>query len=247
MLHRTIAEAYRKAQRRLFLLDYDGTLVPIAPTPDLAMPTPAVQALLQNLANDPHNTVVIVSGRPKDSLGAWLGHLPVYLVAEHGSFKKPPQGEWEQTITTEDGWREAIQPILATAAASTPDSFLEQKQASVVWHHRLGDPGLAKIAQVEALSRLAAPAKKYDLNVVPGRKTIEVRAGGANKGKVAASWLKEAWDFILAAGDEASDEDLFKAMPPQAFSIKLGPGDTAASHHLPSVAALIQLLEQLDG
>ncbi|MEZ5418893.1 MAG: bifunctional alpha,alpha-trehalose-phosphate synthase (UDP-forming)/trehalose-phosphatase [Vicinamibacterales bacterium] len=72
-------------RRRLrLLLDYDGTLVPFARSPGLAAPDAELKTLLRALSERPGTLVEIVSGRPKDTLEAWLGDLPVALWAEHG-------------------------------------------------------------------------------------------------------------------------------------------------------------------
>ncbi|MFQ5946919.1 MAG: bifunctional alpha,alpha-trehalose-phosphate synthase (UDP-forming)/trehalose-phosphatase, partial [Anaerolineae bacterium] len=76
--------AYQDAQRRLLLLDYDGTLVPFAPRPEDASPDPVLLKDLHALASDGKNTVVIVSGRDQATLESWVGSVGAALVAEHG-------------------------------------------------------------------------------------------------------------------------------------------------------------------
>lgn len=77
---------YTAAEDRLLLLDHDGTLVSFAPTPAAAKPDRELRTLLARLAEDARNEVVIVSGRDRDTLAAWLGDLDVALVAEHGAW-----------------------------------------------------------------------------------------------------------------------------------------------------------------
>ncbi|GLD98062.1 hypothetical protein PINS_up019285 [Pythium insidiosum] len=82
---------YERSQRRLFLLDYDGTLVSYQSMAELAEPTPAVLSCLEELSADPQNAVYIISGRDKGRLQEWFGYLPrVGLAAEHGYWFRPP-------------------------------------------------------------------------------------------------------------------------------------------------------------
>lgn len=88
---------YDQAVRRLVLLDYDGTLVAFKARPEDAKPTPELIALLQRLADDPANHVVINSGRDHYTLEKWLGNLPVSFAAEHGAFYKE-HGVWHNNM-----------------------------------------------------------------------------------------------------------------------------------------------------
>ncbi|KAG2759426.1 Alpha,alpha-trehalose-phosphate synthase [UDP-forming] A [Phytophthora cactorum] len=81
---------YERSQRRLFLLDYDGTLVNYQSMEELAEPSPALMSCLEDLTADPHSTVYIISGRNKNRLQEWFRHLPrVGLAAEHGYWFRP--------------------------------------------------------------------------------------------------------------------------------------------------------------
>ncbi|MCA1685400.1 MAG: trehalose-6-phosphate synthase, partial [Planctomycetia bacterium] len=91
-IRRRLVGEFRSASRRLLLLDYDGTLVPLKPTPELAAPGLELLATLSRLAAA--GEVVIVSGRSRASLDAWLGRLDVGLVAEHGAWVRDRGGDW---------------------------------------------------------------------------------------------------------------------------------------------------------
>jgi trehalose 6-phosphate synthase/phosphatase len=102
---------YRKAKKRLFLFDYDGTLTPIVKDPSAAIPSDRVLRTLKLLASDPQNAVWIISGRDQQFLDDWMGHISeLGLSAEHGSFMRPPKGdEWENVADGMDmGWREEV-------------------------------------------------------------------------------------------------------------------------------------------
>jgi len=83
-----IRKAYEKAQKRLIILDYDGTISPFKNKPEDAFPTQAILNMLRDLTSDSKNKVVISSGRDVHTLESWLGKLPLDMAAEHGAFYK---------------------------------------------------------------------------------------------------------------------------------------------------------------
>jgi trehalose 6-phosphate synthase/phosphatase len=79
-----------------------------------------------------------------------------------------------------------------------------------------------------------------------GNKVIEVRVSGINKGNGVIPWLSEdKWDFILALGDDWTDEDLFKILPNRAYSIKVSYGPSEARFYLESPQSTRDLLHEL--
>jgi trehalose 6-phosphate synthase/phosphatase len=81
----TICRHYAGSKKRFFLIDYDGTLVPITRLPSEAIPDENVKAFLASMSSDPDNHVAIVSGRDGGTMEKWFGYLPITLVAEHGA------------------------------------------------------------------------------------------------------------------------------------------------------------------
>jgi len=87
-----------------------------------------------------------------------------------------------------------------------------------------------------------------DLGVLEGNKVLEVKNAGVNKGRAATRWLsKQPWDFILAAGDDRTDEDLFAALPAGACSIRVGWADSKATFYADRVADVRRFLTRLAG
>ncbi len=124
-----IADAYRQAARRLLLLDYDGTLVPLASRPHEAAPENDLRALLNELAGDSTNSVIIVSGRRATDLERWLGQIPqLGLAPEHGARWRLPGSVTWQGRTAETEWKTKIRPILEHFVDRTPGSFIEEKE-----------------------------------------------------------------------------------------------------------------------
>ena len=85
---------------------------------------------------------------------------------------------------------------------------------------------------------------KTDLQVIQGSKVVEIRHAGVDKGSAALQWLaKNDYDFILAVGDDATDEDLFRAMPASAVTLRVGIAGTDARYNLRNSAEVIGLLQ----
>ena len=241
-----LIQQYKSAAHRALLLDYDGTLVPFAENPGLAQPDPELLGLLSRLGGDPANDVVIISGRPRRDLEEWFGKLPVALVAEHGVWLRQKNAEWRmlKTITTE--WKERVRPILQLYVDRLPGALLEEKEFSLAWHHRRADPDQASQRAKELLDDLAGYTRNIDVQVLEGNKVIEIRNTGVNKGTAATEWLNgQSPDFILGIGDDWTDEDLFRALPSPAYSVRVGPANTAARYFLGSHTMVRRLLREL--
>jgi trehalose 6-phosphate synthase/phosphatase len=241
-----LVQQYKSAQRRALLLDYDGTLVPFAENPERAQPDAEVFSLLSVLGQDPANEVVIISGRQRRDLEKWFGKLPVALVAEYGAWLRRPNSDWKmlKAITTE--WKERVRPILQLYVDRLPGALLEEKEFSLVWHFRRADPEQASQRAKELLDDLAGYTRNIDVQVLEGDKVIEVRNTGVNKGTAAMEWLtSHAPDFILGIGDDWTDEDLFRALPPAAYSVRVGLANTTARYFLSNHTAVRKLLREL--
>ena len=157
------------------LVDYDGTLVPIAKSPELATPDDEVLALLDALAGRRGLRVAIVSGRAFPSLDSWFGYLPIALWAEHGFWHRAGPGKlWEPAGRVPHDWMQPITPILSEVTASTPGSHVERKSVSIAWHYRLAEPALAARRAQVLRSRLADELRDLPLDVLEGKKVIEV-------------------------------------------------------------------------
>ncbi|HFB07089.1 MAG TPA: trehalose-phosphatase, partial [Chloroflexi bacterium] len=127
-----------------------------------------------------------------------------------------------------------------------PGSFIEEKEFSLVWHYRKANPKLGEIRARELINNLSNITANLNLHVLEGNKIVEVKNTDINKGRAALKYIsKEEWDFILAIGDDWTDEDTFKALPPTAWSIKVGFGTSAARFSLSSQSEVISLLRKM--
>jgi trehalose 6-phosphate synthase/phosphatase len=241
-----LLSAYSHAQSRLLLLDYDGVLRSFTRDPAEAKPTPDVLETLRRLGADTKNDVMVVSGRSRTDLSNWFGDLPIALAAEHGALIRRKGGKnWHKTSGSGLDWQHQILDILEYYAEQTPGASVEQKEWALVWHYRTASPYYTQ-KHLVTLRRLLKPiVKKHSLEILEGNKILEVRPKDISKRRAAQEWLVHDHDFVLALGDDVTDEDMFTAMPPQAYSIKVGRGQTAARFRLKSVTEVVRLLSKL--
>jgi trehalose 6-phosphate synthase/phosphatase len=248
-VHASMVQSYRTAPRRAFMLDYDGTLVPFVDDPRKARPDQELIDLLCRLPGDPANDVLIVSGRPRRDLEAWFGHLPVALAAEHGVWLRPRGADWRMIKSLTTDWKEKIRPILKLYVDRLPGAMLEEKEFSLAWHYRRAEPELASLRAKELLDDIAAYTRNVDVQVLEGNKVLEIRNAGVSKGIAALEWMRwmrgERPEFILAIGDDWTDEDLFRALPSSAYSVRIGLAKTSARYHLTSHTAVRRVLREL--
>jgi len=241
-----ILRSYAEAQQRQLFLDYDGTLVPFVRHPSLAKPPERLHRLLTQLADDPRNSVVILSGRDRASLDRWLGHLPIGLAAEHGFWLKDAGGQWTNAPHPSTNWKFTLRAILDQHADRLPGAFVEEKEFSLVWHYRSSDPDQARPIAAELIDQLTSYTTGLNVQVLPGNKVVEVRTAGIHKGTAASHWLSgRVNDHILAIGDDWTDEDLFRALPPNSFTIRVGITNTVALYNVRGPEDVLRLLESL--
>jgi trehalose 6-phosphate synthase/phosphatase len=237
---------FRSSKKRLLLLDYDGTLVSFVTDPSKARPDKRISDVLKRLAMDRKNEIVIVSGRDRVTLDKWFDNIEMGMIAEHGVWHKEKSGTWKLIKPLSSDWKDQIRPILELYVDRTPGSRIEEKDFSLVWHYRKTEQALGERRAVDLKERLLDITTPLNLNVLEGSKVIEVKNQGTNKGVTAKLWLdKNHWDFVLAIGDDWTDEDTFGVVPSWAYSIKVGIGYTKAKYTIASVEEARNLLVEL--
>lgn len=242
----SIARQYKSAAKRLIFLDYDGTLVSFNPDPLRVKPDTELLELLKRLYEDPVNRLVIISGRKKDTLEAWMGNLPIDIIAEHGAWIKKAHEGWNIAADLNNEWKNEFLPQLQQFEMRTPGSFIEDKSYSLAWHYRKVDEAFGELRAKELIGNLKYAVVDMGLQLLEGNKVVEIKSANVNKGKAAKEWLKEyPASFVLAIGDDYTDEDTFKAMPDNAYTIKVGPGMSVATYYLKNPAEVRSFLKML--
>ncbi len=240
-----IKKAYDDAEKRLIMLDYDGTLSPFTSKPEDAIPSAGVLELLKEINADPKNKVVINSGRNHQILDKWFKGLNLDFAAEHGMFYKE-NNKWHKNITDDVVWDDEILNIIQHAIDKTPRSHMEQKEASLVWHYRNVDIWLAELRSQQLVNALIGPCARLNLQIVPGNKVVEVKPPDFTKGSEVLRRLSQAdYDFVLAIGDDTTDEDMFRVLPPDGVSVKVGNFSPAAKYRIPLQSSVVPFLTNL--
>lgn len=239
-----ILNDYTTAASRLILLDYDGTLVPFASNINAAAPDPQLLGLLDRLCSDPRNDVVITSGRPAATLQQWLGHLGLEFIAEHGAWSRTENGDWVKAANLDNKWKPEIRKVLDLFVSKTPGSNVEDKHFSLAWHYRNVEEQLGTIRAKCLINDLKHFLSDWGLQILQGDKVVEIKSVSVNKGKAAEQWLQQKdYDFVMAVGDDDTDEDTFKALPEEAVTIKVGDKISVAAFAIDSYTDVRALLE----
>lgn len=240
-----IKKEYDQAYTRLILLDYDGTLSPFVKNPEDAVPSKELLNLLKKMTTDKKNKVVINSGRNRQVLDKWFKGIDLDFAAEHGAFFKENH-KWHKNVQEKITWDDEILRIIEHTIDKTPRSRMEIKDSSLVWHYRNVDVWLAELRQKQLINALMGPASRLNLQIVPGNKIVEIKSPDFNKGSEVKRLLgKNNYDFILAIGDDTTDEDMFHALPPGGVSIKVGHFSPAAKYRIPVQSSVIPFFENL--
>ena len=240
-----IRVAYETSSNRILFFDYDGTLAPIVADPSKAIVSEDVKKLILEIAK--RDTVVIISGRDRHFLNENFRDLPVHIIAEHGALiKTKGNDEWVLNENYEENWKESIRPILDLYAKRCPGAFVEEKETSLAWHYRTAeDKDYADRRAQELLWQLKNFIQpELNLQVIDGNKVVEIKKTAFNKGTAARSFVENGnYDYILAIGDDTTDEDMFEALPETAFTIKVGDDLSAARNHIKNQKEVFHFLK----
>jgi trehalose 6-phosphate synthase/phosphatase len=239
---------YTTSQNRLFIIDYDGTLVPFQSYPQLAAPSTFIEELLMLLASDPANHVCVISGRDKETLENWLGVLPITLVAEHGGFYKENESEWNSFFPSPTEWKEKVYPAVQALVSRFEGSFIEKKHYSIVWHYRTAENKLSEEDKSEIMAAMQSMRTNFGFLLYDEDYAMELRTPGINKGEFISHYIKSKpqYDFVLALGDGQTDEDMFHAIPKDQYSIRVGnSSNSSARFYLDKQNDVLHLLSEL--
>lgn len=242
-----IARTVMQAKKLALFLDYDGTLREFERTPLAAFPGPKVKPVLEALDAAPVD-VYIISGRNPEVLADWFSPYNFNLIAEHGSsIRRAGESEWADVNPDADfSWKERILEVLHHYVGSTPGSFVEEKHSAVVWHYRQCDPEFGKWKSRQLLSEFYEMLANFPVEIHHGKKIVEVSSIHVNKGTALEALVKEAdYDLILCAGDDQTDEAMFRLQRNDVLSIKVGKEDSHADYRIPDPEHFRALLDRL--
>ena len=237
-------QIFDESSRRLFLLDYDGTLSPIVLDPSTSKPSVGIVDLLKRLSSDFNVNVAIISGRDKEFLN-YIFDPNTILSAEHGAFLRIPGQDWELQYEYNDKWKHTVLQIFKKYTDRCAGSFIENKSTSLAWHYRNTESEYAHIRSREFIEELENKiGSKANLTIIDGDKVVEMKPSDADKG-IAARKICDLYqpDFILSIGDDRTDEDMFKALPDNALTIKVGVKNSFAKFTIKTQEEVMNILQ----
>lgn len=263
-----LIEAFQNSEMKLIILDYDGTLVPFKDNPNDAKPDRELMTIiksfiqksffkilnrdknffgaLRSLIEKSNTEIAIVSGRSKEFLEKWFKNINITLAAEHGAWIKERNSDWQETAVLTTEWKKEIRPLLELCQDRTPGSYIEDKDYSMAWHYRKANAKTASERARELKSTLLNVIANLNLTILEGNKVIEIKSSEVSKGKAVNHLLQQkSFDFVLAIGDDATDEDMFASLPQSAYSIKVGNTNSKAKYCLEAYSEVRQLLKDM--
>ncbi|MGJ7580180.1 trehalose-phosphatase [Variovorax sp. RHLX14] len=220
-------------------LDFDGTLVALAETPEAIEVPPALVALLTDLHEMLGGALAIVSGRQIDSIDRFLAPLRLPAAGEHGVQRRDATGDMHEQHTPDLHF---VLDAVNELAGKYKGLLVERKHAAIALHYRLA-PELQAICQ-ETMTRIVDGQPQLEL--LHGKFVFEVKPFGINKGTAIDAFMREA-PFVgrrpVFAGDDTTDETGFAVVQPHGgVAIKVGTGPTQALHRLDSPRAVYEWL-----
>ena len=240
-LRRTIV-ALARTPRLLVACDYDGTLAPIVEDPATAKPLPESMKALRLLAELHETTVAVISGRALRDL-AVLSRLPaeVLLVGSHGS--EFDVGFVHELPAEAKQLHERIRAELERIVAGHRGVTLEVKPASIAVHVRKADRETADLIIREVED---GPCNWDGVQVTEGKAVVELAVVRTNKGE-ALDILRRRVSATTTVfiGDDVTDEKAFLRLRGPDIGIKVGDGDTAASHRITDTSQVATVLALL--
>lgn len=226
-----------------FFIDFDGTLVAIAPRPDLVRVEPRAIRLLASLSERFDHAVAVITGRPLDVIDGFLAPLTLPVAAEHGSIRRGASGRLHQDTRSAEAIKTAAARLEPFVGAN-PGLLLERKQSSVALHFRQR-PELADACEAAVID---AAGGLDGLVLLTGKMIFELRPEGLDKGVAVEAFLGEPpfkGRTPVYIGDDVTDEDAFKAINALGgITIKIDDGETEAQYRT-SREGLFDWLESL--
>ena len=191
------------------LLDFDGTLVDIAPAPDAVIVPPGLTDALMTLKGQLGGAVAVVTGRSVEEIDSLLGDAPHAVAGEHGGAVRPGPGAAVERPDLKSPPRSWLDRA-ALLEAAYPGTVLEQKPRGFGLHFRQAPGSGPEIHAVLAGLLADSPDSSGDFSLMPGHMLWEVVPRGVDKGTAVARLMRNA-PFLgrvpVFIGDDVTDED----------------------------------------
>lgn len=229
--------------RHALFLDFDGSIVDFAPTPDTIVLRPGTIALLENVSRRLGGALAVVTGRRIADVDRHLAPLLLPASGVHGREFRPRPGDLRDDPPP--GEIDEARRRLMTAMRPDDRVTLEDKGTALVLHYRT-HPEARERAQALANDALHG---LDTLHVLAGHAVFEILQRGITKGRALRRFMRRppfAGRIPVFVGDDATDEDGMRAAATEGgFGVKIGPEETVAAYGLPDTAAVHSWLSRL--
>jgi len=216
-------------------LDFDGSLVDLAPQPEAVIVPSGLVGTLGSLNTYLGGAIALISGRPIEQIDAFLHPLRLPTAGVHGTERRSADGSVTLLSTHP---LQAVEEAAVALAARHPQLRVENKRGSVALHYRQA-PELERLC-LETMQ--AAVEESPGLTLLRGKMVAEAKPGGASKGHAIEQFLQEppfTGRMPVFVGDDITDEVGFSTVQRlHGLGVKVGEGSTVAWQRLVSPAAL---------
>lgn len=248
---RSELQTQRQGRPLLLFLDYDGTLVDIAPWSELARPTLELLALLETLVQRRDFQIFVVSGRPLQELQDLLPVMGLNFLGSHGGEALIAGRPYPLQVATADSkelfqWRSRLAEMLQPFRGW----WIEDKPLGFALHYRqVPESQLNEMTVV--LGRWQEQLRQEgSFQILAGKRVVEILPFGVSKGAAIQEILLLSGFlgfFPVYLGDDVTDESAFRILQDQGLTIRVGGprNRTAASHYLPDTKAVRHFLDLL--
>jgi trehalose 6-phosphate synthase/phosphatase len=245
---KTLKQRLKKAKKIAMFLDYDGTLREFQDSPEKAKPTVRINSLLKDIKDDRRIDGYLISGRKADNLDQWFGDSGLSLIAEHGfEMRESGQGQWRKlTESLDQSWKQQVRNVLEQYSGTVPGSFIEEKFSAIVWHYRRADPEFGEWKAKHLVNSLNEMKANLPVEVHEGAKIVEISSMQISKGGAVQKLIEgNKYDLVICAGDDYTDETMFRLEDPRVFSIKVGRSESAADTYVKDPDELMKLIKSI--
>jgi trehalose 6-phosphate phosphatase len=231
-----VFQSIKETATIVLFLDFDGTLVPFANTPQDVILSRKVRALLKKLADHSRCRLIIITGRTRGEIKDFIDLKGVTYAAVHGMYIEFSSGEifqWKDHAQAKGALKE-IRDKAQDILSREPGVLIEDKGLTVALHYRMV-PQQRKTTVIEQFTNIVDRANsKHVLHKLKGSDVLEVRPNGWNKGKAVETILHRmdaTTDFLtIYVGDDTTDEDAFRVLSDKGITIVVRNGIERTTH-----------------
>lgn len=270
----SLAQKYKEAERRVFILDYEGTLATYGTDSTVVLTSPQrVLDTLNELLSDKKNIVYVMSGRTPEELQRLFRQVPnLGVIAENGCFLREygaPEDEWTAFADLDAcaAWKKDVRAILKYYADRVEGSWIEERHCSLVFHYeKAEDPEAARTLAGDCANHINDSCENYRVQAIPTSKAVYVESLDLSKGSAATNIFeklreknvegkgRKGPDFLLVAGNDREDETIFqwanelseKGKVPSVTTVSVGKRNTQAMTTITQgTTGLISALQKL--